>query len=83
MDDHLDGAGDRRLQTLPCRNLRAQTCGGECDGSGLEQVRDTPTSAYWCVLTMKPFGPDGGVCEPDACGPGRACCRPVRRPKLA
>ena len=82
MDDYFDGSNDKRLKSLPCRNLRTQMCDGDPDGDGLQYCGDTPTSIYWCLLTMKPLGPDGGPCEPDRCGPDRSCCEPVRRPRL-
>lgn len=81
-DDYFDGSNDRRTRRLPCSDLRTKMCDGEPDGDGLDYYGDTPTSIFWCLKTMKPFGPDGLPCEPRACGRERACCDPPKQLKL-
>jgi hypothetical protein len=32
-------------------------------------------TAFWCVKTQKPIGPDGGRAHADLCRAGRECCK--------
>jgi len=32
-------------------------------------------TAYWCLRTQKPLGPDGEPVHPDRCQGERGCCR--------
>lgn len=34
---------------------------------------DSSTACYTCLLTQRPFGPDGMCVSPDYCGPARDC----------
>jgi hypothetical protein len=34
------------------------------------------TACYTCLLTQRPFGPDGMPTDPAHCGEARACFRP-------
>ena len=34
------------------------------------------TACYACLLTQRPFGPDGMPANPDFCGSARGCFRP-------
>jgi hypothetical protein len=33
-------------------------------------------TAFWCVCTQKPYGPDGKPAHADTCRAGRECCAP-------
>ncbi|MBV8771479.1 MAG: hypothetical protein JO166_03965 [Deltaproteobacteria bacterium] len=37
---------------------------------------DDPTACYTCLLTQRPFGPDGMPADPAYCDNARACFRP-------
>jgi hypothetical protein len=37
---------------------------------------DDATACYNCLLTQRPFGPDGMPVDPAYCGDARACFRP-------
>jgi len=37
---------------------------------------DSTTACYTCLLTQRPFGPDGLPADTDYCGFDRACFRP-------
>ena len=39
---------------------------------------DDSTACYNCLLTQRPFGPDGMPADPEYCGTDRACFRPER-----
>ena len=32
-------------------------------------------TAFWCIKTQKPIGPDGGRVHADLCRAGRECCK--------
>jgi hypothetical protein len=34
---------------------------------------ESSTACYTCVLTQRPFGPDGLPANAQSCGPGRGC----------
>ncbi|HJU11970.1 MAG TPA: hypothetical protein VJ728_13890 [Candidatus Binataceae bacterium] len=38
--------------------------------------RNDTTACYNCLLTQRPFGPDGMPADPDYCGAARTCFRP-------
>lgn len=60
-------------QAPPCRHLRNKGMYVYTDGSGGESHDDYDNSIYWCVKTMKDFGPDDEMV-------GRADCRDPARP---
>jgi hypothetical protein len=35
--------------------------------------RDSTTACYMCLLTQRPYGPDGLPVTAETCGPGRGC----------
>lgn len=37
------------------------------------QPGGSPTATYWCAVTQKSVGPDGGHVLPARCVPGRSC----------
>jgi hypothetical protein len=61
---------------ISCLMLR--TKGGyfrSLEGRRLIDAEDS-TACYTCLLTQRPFGPDGMPAEPAYCGDARACFRP-------
>lgn len=36
---------------------------------------DDPTACYACLLTQRPFGPDGAPANAETCGEERVCFR--------
>jgi hypothetical protein len=48
------------------------------DGHGREQAEDYDNTIYWCLKTMKEFGPDDEmVTSPDCRNPERSCYEPL------
>jgi hypothetical protein len=37
---------------------------------------DSTTACYNCLLTQRPYGPDGMPANADYCGPERSCFKP-------
>lgn len=37
---------------------------------------DSSTACYNCLLTQRPYGPDGMPANADYCGPARGCFKP-------
>jgi hypothetical protein len=58
---------------VPCRHLRTKGMYVYTDGSGGEPHDDYDNSIYWCLKTMKGFGPDDDFV-------GRDDCRNAERP---
>lgn len=55
-----------------CQRLRAKEY--YLDGPNSEAMAHSePETAYWCLLSMQAFGPDGDYCCPEACVGGREC----------
>jgi len=80
----LDGiTGDERGNSprpidSPCRHLRSKGMYVYSDGNFEAHEDGYDNSIYWCLHTMKSFGPDDqfvGGCECRT--PGRACHEPV------
>ncbi|MFO0950883.1 MAG: hypothetical protein U0835_06950 [Isosphaeraceae bacterium] len=57
----------------PCRHLRNKGMYVYTDGSGGEPHQDYDNSIFWCLQTMKGFGPDDEFV-------GREECRDLNRP---
>ncbi len=61
----------------PCRNLRNKGMYVYHGGSG-EPHEDYDNTVYWCVKTMKGFGPDDEmVTREDCISPERTCYEPL------
>jgi hypothetical protein len=54
-----------------CRYLR--TKGMYVEAEPDPAVPNPKDGLCWCVHTQNQLGPDGGVAEPERCGPGRTC----------
>lgn len=67
---------ERLIQTgRLCGSLRTKTMfyqtEDEVSGSATPEFR----GPFWCARTQELYGPDGKITEPEACRPGRGCCR--------
>jgi hypothetical protein len=72
-----DAERDARPVGPPCRHLRHNGMYIFTDGSG-ESREDYDTSSYWCLHTMKSFGPDDERVGGEECRrPGRTCHEPL------
>jgi hypothetical protein len=48
------------------------------DGCGGETHDDPGSTAYWCLKTMKAFGPDDDLVNAEECAsPARSCYEPT------
>jgi hypothetical protein len=64
--------------SIPCRHLRNKGMYVYSDGLSGESHDDYDNSVYWCLKTMKDFGPDGDfVAGPDCRNPSRSCYEPT------
>jgi hypothetical protein len=63
----------------PCRHLRHEGMYIYTDGQGSGDVHDEyDSTTYWCLETMKGFGPDDAVVARDACcKTSRTCYEPT------
>lgn len=63
-------------ELIPCRHLRNKGMFVYNGGSG-EPKDDYDNTIYWCVKTMKGFGPDDEMVSRDDCTiPDRTCYEP-------
>ncbi len=61
----------------PCRSLRNKGMYVYTDGSGTPHD-DYDNTIYWCLKTMKSFGPDDEpACGDDCRSPARECYQPT------
>ena len=67
------GVDERQLPTVSvCERLRAKEY--YVDGPLSDAMRHSESeTAYWCLLSMQAFGPDGDFCCPETCQRGREC----------
>ncbi len=62
----------------PCRHLRNKGMYVYTDGSGGEPHDDYDNTIYWCLKTMKGFGPDDDFVDAEDCrNPSRTCYEPT------
>ena len=62
------------VNAAPCRHLRNKGMYVYSDGISGERHEDYDNSIYWCLNTMKGFGPDDDfVSGPDCRNPERTC----------
>ena len=66
------------MTCIPCRNLRNK---GACTSTTASTARshdDYDNTVYWCVKTMKGFGPDDEMVTREDCTlPERTCYEPL------
>ena len=61
----------------PCQHLRHKGMYVYTDGS-LGDEDDDEGTIYWCLKTMKGYGPDDDVVDREGCcRPGRSCYEPM------
>ena len=62
------------IHEAPCRHLRSKGMYVYSDGISGESHEDYDNTIYWCLNTMKSFGPDEDfVSGADCRNPGRPC----------
>jgi hypothetical protein len=63
--------------SVPCRHLRNKGMYVYSDGNGGQSHEDYDNTIYWCLKTMKDFGPDDEmVAGADCRNPSRTCYEP-------
>lgn len=61
-------------RTIPCRHLRNKGMYIYTDGQDLSGHDGYDNTIYWCLQTMKDFGPDDEQVDGAGChNPGRSC----------
>jgi hypothetical protein len=64
--------------TSPCRHLRSKGMYVYTDGLDGEAHEDYGDTAYWCLKSMKNFGPDDAiVARPECSDQSRTCYEPI------
>jgi hypothetical protein len=62
----------------PCRHLRNKGMYVYTDGSGGESHDGYDNTIFWCLQTMKEFGPDEDLVDGRECrNPERSCYEPL------
>ena len=62
------------LVQIRCKSLRSKSSYGVFDDQDEEILELTgSTATYWCLKTMKPFGPDSEVASSSSCSSERKC----------
>ncbi len=66
------------IHESPCRHLRSKGMYVFTDRSPEDGYGDDDNTIYWCMHTMKSFGPDEDMVDRRGCrNPGRSCYEPV------
>ena len=61
----------------PCRHLRSKGMYVFNDGA-IDPSDEYDSTIFWCMNTMKSFGPDDDLVDRNGCrNPGRSCYEPV------
>jgi len=64
--------------TPPCRHLRNKGMYVYTDGSADDGHSDYDNTIYWCLSSMKGFGPDDEFVDAHECrNPSRSCYEPT------
>lgn len=76
--DHPENAELPVLSETPCRHLRNKGMYVYTDGISGESHDDYDNTIYWCLSTMKSFGPDDDLVGGRDCrDPNRTCYQPI------
>jgi hypothetical protein len=59
-----------------CAMLRTKNAYSRSESGARQFDPDSSTACYTCVLTQRPFGPDGMPANTEYCGHTRACFKP-------
>jgi hypothetical protein len=63
--------------SVPCRHLRSKGMYVYTDGTNEETAEDFDSTVYWCLQTMKSFGPDDDMVGGRECrDAARSCYEP-------
>lgn len=62
------------IPTTPCRHLRHKGMYVYTDGMSRESHGDYDNTIYWCLKTMKSFGPDDDIVDHEGCCNGARSC---------
>jgi hypothetical protein len=69
---------DSDATASPCRHLRHKGMFVYTDGCGGETHDGYDNTVYWCLKTMKGYGPDDDlVGSEECCTPSRSCYEPT------
>lgn len=72
-----DPPSDDSPAVVPCRHLRSKGMYVYTDGSQRDQG-DYDNTVYWCLRSMKSFGPDDDMVDREACcDASRTCYEPM------
>ena len=64
--------------TAPCRHLRSKGMYVYTDGQYGQADEDYDNTAYWCLKSMRNFGPDDEIVgRPECNEPSRTCYEPI------
>jgi hypothetical protein len=64
--------------TSPCRHLRSKGMYVYTDGEGDPTHDDYDNTAYWCLKSLKNFGPDDEIVgRPECNDQSRTCYEPI------
>ena len=73
----LDHDAPASPTAAPCRHLRSKGMYVYSDGIAGEPSDGVDNSIYWCLKTLKSFGPDDSYVDGCECrAPGRSCYEP-------
>ncbi len=62
----------------PCRHLRNKGMYVYTDGVARDSHGDYDNTIYWCLKSMKGYGPDDDlVGRQECCDPARSCYEPI------
>jgi hypothetical protein len=62
----------------PCQHLRHKGMYVYTDGQPRDPHGDYDNTIYWCLKTMKSFGPDDDIVDREGCcKAGRPCYEPI------
>ena len=65
-------------QSVPCRHLRSKGMYVYTDDTNEDSPEDFDSTVYWCLQTMKNFGPDDDMVDGRECRvPSRSCYEPL------
>ena len=65
-------------QQAPCRHLRNKGMYVYTDSANGDSTDEFDSAVYWCLQTMKNFGPDDDMVDGHDCrNPSRSCYEPL------